>query len=126
MYDTLIMQKPGTSFTVDELHNLVLDLMQFGDAEIERNGSHVRVALGSAFLDIIWHDAPHVLKESAEIAQEFGVPSDGCTARFEMAGEDPEMELFNDYLLINERLQETGKFFIFDTQECKLLFDDRA
>lgn len=35
------------------------------------------------------------------------------------------MELFNDYLLINERLHETGKFIIFDTQGCKLLFEQR-
>jgi hypothetical protein len=83
----------------------------------------VRVTTVSGSLDLVWHNAGHVVEESNEIAERFGVPSQGCRARFEMAGDDPDMELFNDYLLINERLQDTGKFVIFDTQECKLLFE---
>jgi hypothetical protein len=43
-----------------------------------------------------------------------------------MTGDDPDRELFNDFLLINEHLQATGNFVIFDAQECKLLFDDSA
>jgi hypothetical protein len=123
MYDTLIMLKPDASFTVDELHALVVDVMNSKAAAVEREGNHVRVTTGSGSLDIVWHNAGHVVEESNEIAERFGVPSQGCRARFEMAGDDPDMELFNDYLLINERLQDTGKFVIFDTQECKLLFE---
>jgi hypothetical protein len=123
MYDTLIMLKPDASFTVDELHALVADVTRTKSAAVEREGSHVRVAVGSASLLIAWHNAAHIVEESNEIAERFGVPSQGCRARFEMAGDDPDMELFNDYLLINERLQATGKFVIFDTQECKLLFE---
>lgn len=123
MYNTLIMLKPGASFTVDELHALVVDVMKSGEAVVEREGSHVRVTAASGSLDIAWHNAAHVVEESDEIAERFGVPSHGCKSRFEMAGDDPDMELFNDYLLINERLQASGKFVIFDTQECKLLFE---
>jgi hypothetical protein len=64
-----------------------------------------------------------VVNESNEIAERFGVPSQGCRTRFEMSGNDPDMTLFNDYLLINERLQAMGNFVIFDMQECKLLFE---
>ena len=39
-----------------------------------------------------------------------------------MSGDDPNMELFNDYLLINESLKATGSVVIFDPQEEKLLF----
>lgn len=123
MYDTLIMLKPDESFTVDELHALVFDAMRTGSAAVEREGGRVRVTAGSGSLDIAWHNAAHVVEESIEIAERFGVPSQGCRARIAMAGDDPDMELFNDYLLINERLQATGKFVIFDTQECKLLFE---
>ena len=41
-----------------------------------------------------------------------------------MGGDDVEMTLFNDYLLINERLQKTGHFVIFDPQEGKLLYHE--
>ena len=123
MYDTLIMLKPDAAFTVDELHALVVDVVKSGEAAVERKGSHVRVAARSGWLDIAWHNSGYVLEESNEIAERFSVPSQGCRARFEMAGDDPDMELFNDYLVINERLQATGKFVIFDTQERKLLFE---
>lgn len=123
MYDTLIMLKSGASFTVEELHAVVLSVMQSKPKAVERNGSHIRIATGSGSLNISWNNAAHVVEESNEIAERFGAPSQGLCARFEMTGDDPDMELFNDYLLINERLQETGKFIIFDTQECKLLFE---
>jgi hypothetical protein len=34
------------------------------------------------------------------------------------------MELFNDYLLLAERLQKTGQFVIFGCNQGKLLFDE--
>jgi hypothetical protein len=123
MYETLIMLKPGAAFTVDELHTVVVEVLRSGRGVVERKGSRVRVTAGSGSLDIAWHDAAHVVEESNEIAERFGVASQGCRGRFEMEGNDPDMELFNEYLLINERLQKTGKFVIFDTQECKLLFE---
>ena len=124
MYDTLIMLKPDASFTVDELHALIVNVVKAaGSAAVEREGSHVRVTAGSGSIDITWRNSAYVVEESNEIAERFGVPLQGCRARFEMSGDDPEMELFNDYLLINERLQATGKFVIFDKQECKLLFE---
>lgn len=96
MYDMLIMLKPDESFTVDELHALVFDAMRTGSAAVEREGGRVRVTAGSGSLDIAWHNAAHVVEESNEIAERFGVPSQGCRARIEMAGDDPDMELFND------------------------------
>ena len=123
MYDTFIMLKPDASFTVDELHEIVINVMKTRSAVVEREGNHVRITASSGSINITWHNSAYVFEESKEIADRFGVPSQGCRARFEMAGDDPDMELFNDYLLINERLQATDKFIIFDTQECKLLFE---
>ncbi|MCL2309255.1 MAG: hypothetical protein FWC42_03120 [Proteobacteria bacterium] len=123
MYDTLIMLKPDAAFTVDELHALVVEMMESGEATVEREGDHVRVTSESGALDIAWNNAAHVAEESNEIAERFNVPSQGCSSRFEIIGDDPDMDLFDDYLLINERLQGAGKFVIFDTQECTLLFE---
>jgi hypothetical protein len=123
MYDTLIMLKPNASFTIDELYTLVIEVMKTGSAAVERGDSWVRVTAGSGSIDIAWHNSAYVIEESNEIAGCFGVPSQGCRARFKMTGDDPGMELFNDYLLINKRLQATGKFVIFNTQEGKLLFE---
>lgn len=124
MYDTLIMLKPGSSFTADDLHRLLLDVTQSGAVSVEREGDRFRVFAGTGQLDIGRNDAAYVAEESTDIAEKFGIPSRGCHSRFEMTGDDPDMELFNDYLLINERLQATGKFVIFDTYECKLLFEE--
>ena len=124
MYDTLIMLKPNSTFSVDALHQLVQEVLQSSPAAVEHDGNWIKIILGKGRIFIYSSSEPHVIEESNEIAERFRVPSHGCLARFEMNGEDPEMELFNDYLLINERLQKAGNFVIFDTQECKLLFDD--
>ncbi|MGB1765106.1 hypothetical protein [Alloalcanivorax xenomutans] len=123
MYDTLIMLKPEASFTVDQLYALVMEVVASGEATVERDVEAIRITADSATLNIDWNDDAHVVVESNEIAAEFGVPSQGCPARFEMAGDDPDMDLFNDYLIISEKLQATGKFVIFDTQEGRLLFN---
>jgi hypothetical protein len=124
MYDTLIMLKPGGVFTVDDLYRLVTDAVQFISGDVDRDDDYVRVLGRSGSLNIVWNDAEHVAEESDEIAKRFGVPCEGCAARYEMSGDDPDMELFNLYLTINDRLQATGMFVIFDTQECKLLFEE--
>lgn len=126
MYDTLIMLKPGSSFTVDDLHDLVVTAVAGGSECVERQADLIRVTAGSGWLKIGWNDAPHVLEESNEIAEQLSVPCRGCVIRFEMSGDDPEMDLFNVYLIINKNLQSTGCFVIFDAQEGKLLFDDGA
>jgi len=124
MYETIIMLKPEATFTVDELQTVVERVAQTGKRSVvQRKGSTVRVTQGKAILDICWNNSAHVLTESNEIAKRFGIPSQGCRGRFEMRADDPDMDLFNDYLIINEHLEETGKFVIFDIHERKLLFD---
>jgi hypothetical protein len=126
MYDTLIMLRPEASFTVDELYRIALDVVKTGSGTVVRQGNLVSVSAGGGQIHVGWSDAAHVVEESNEIAEKYGVPSQGCRGRFEMAGDDPDMDLFNEYLIINQRLQKTGKFVIFDTQECKLLFEEPA
>lgn len=124
MYDTLIMLKPGTQFTIDELYELVTAAVSSGSAAVEKGEGYVRVMSSGGYLDIVRSDADHVVVESDELAEQFGIPSRGCRERFEMSGDDPGMELFNDYLFIGEGLQATGRLVVFDTVQCKLLFEE--
>ncbi|MCY2995927.1 MAG: hypothetical protein NTY19_49965, partial [Planctomycetota bacterium] len=73
-----------------------------------------------SYLRVDYNDEPHVIEESKEIAVDCGIPCGQCAARYEMSGDDPEMELFNDYLLVSERLDATGQFLLFDQVEGKL------
>jgi len=123
MYETLAMLKPGASYSADELYRLVYDLARY-ELYVERDGDLIRLVVGDAWLGISWSDAPHIIEESDEIAGQFGIPCRGCHIRIEMSGDDPGMDLFNHYLIINEKLQATGKFVIFDSQQCKLMFED--
>ena len=123
MYETLIMLKPGGQFSLEDMLHVVRDVASSGDACVERTGDGILLEEGTAMLGISFSDAPHVADESGEIASQFHVPCQGCAARFEMSGDDPDLDLFNDYLIINERLQETGLFVIFDPNKGKLLFD---
>jgi hypothetical protein len=105
------------------MHRLIAEVVDASLATVERYGNQTRITSGSGYLSIDWNTAAHVIVESDEIADRFKIPCRGCSARFEMDGRDSDMVLFNDYLLINERLEATGHFVIFDAQEGKLLFD---
>ncbi|MEZ6142192.1 MAG: hypothetical protein R3B84_16650 [Zavarzinella sp.] len=126
MYDTLIMLKPSASFSVDEMLEVVQGVAATGDGSVERIGSTIRRVTSAGHIEIVPNSSGYVIEESNEIAERFDIPCHGCATRYEMSGEDADMELFNDYLIINERLQELGRFVIFDSQECKLMFDDGA
>ena len=121
MYDTLIMLKPDATFSPDEMAMVLRNVAQSGGRTVECRGTSVIRKSGGAYLQVDFSNGPHVIEESKEIAVAYGIPCDHCAARFEMNGDDPDMDLFNDYLLVNERLEATGNFFIFDPIEGKLL-----
>lgn len=124
MYAILAMIKDGVRFSSDDLHDVLLDITRTGKASLTRNGNLFHLVSGDGTLDLAIANEPHVEIESNEIAESYSIPCQGSCSRIEMSGDDPDMELFNDFLLINERLQATGNFVIFDPQECKLFFDD--
>jgi len=79
---------------------------------------------GEACLEIRENSDSYVPEECHEIADQLSLPCREFRTRYEIAGKDPDMELFNDYLLLAERLQKTGQFVVFDCNRGKLLFDD--
>lgn len=120
MYESLIMLKRNTTFFLDDLEIMVREVAASSAGTIERRNTSIILKSADAFLQIDFNNAPHVIEESKEIAKNCNIACAECVSRFEMYGDDLEMELFNDYLLINERLNDTGKFFIFDQIEGKL------
>jgi hypothetical protein len=124
MYEALAYLKPGPAFSLDELERVVRDVARSGEAEVSRSGRTVRLELGGAVMEITENCEPEDLAVCRGIAERYSVPCDGCTACFAFFAEDPEMELFNDYLLVLERLHRTGRFVVFDYTQGEQLFAD--
>lgn len=114
MYEALVMLKPGNTFSVDEMEALVKKVTA---ATVRRESDSVIVETESAGFDIDYNDEPYVVEESIEITGDSGIDCYASTVRFEVQGEDPEMELFNDYLLVMETLDKMDKFVIYDPTE---------
>jgi hypothetical protein len=117
MYDVLMMIRPGTMFSRDEMLSVVTDVARSGTGAVRVVGDSIRIELGSAFLQVDFDHAPHVLEESREIAETLGIDCAASVARFVMFGDDPGMDLFNEHVLICERLEETGRFVLFDSAQ---------
>ena len=114
MYETLMMIKPGGEFSMQAMAALVSEVCRSGDAQVKHDKGGIKVSLQNASLMINFSDEDWVAIESQEIAARFSLPVSGCRARFEMSGRDDDLLLYNEYLLINERLEDTGLFVVLD------------
>ncbi len=114
MDETLMMIKPDSVLPTELMKALVGEICRTGEAEVDCRGGQITVSLQGACLTINDADGDWVAVESREIAERFNIPSKDCKARYEMNGRDDEMLLYNEYLLINERLEAAGLFVIFD------------
>ena len=112
MYETLILLKPGSTFQPEQMEELVSDMCAGEPRTVTREDGTIIVQAGASSLRIVFNDGPSVAEESHELAEEYGVDCADCTARYEMNGEDHDMELFNDHVIINERLEDLDKFVI--------------
>ena len=124
MYETFAMLKSDRAFSLDELEGMAREVADSGDAEVSRSGPAVRLTAGESFLEIRENRDDYVAEECQEIADQLSLPRQEFRTRYEIAGTDPDMELFNDYLLLAERMQKTGQFVIFDCNQGKLLFEE--
>jgi hypothetical protein len=114
MYEMLMMLKPGEAFSVESMEALVRAVCHNDEVGVFRRDDTITVKDDDAQIIISFSDGDWVAEEARELADHFGVPSAGCIERYEMSGNDPEMVLFNVFLLINERLDSTGLFILFD------------
>ena len=124
MYETFAMLKSKGTFSLEELEQMARDVASSGGAEVSRSGPVLRLTAGEASLEIRENSDYYVPEECQEIADQLSLPRHEFPTRYEIAGTDPDMDLFNDYLLLAERLQKTGLFVNFDCNQGKLLFED--
>lgn len=73
-------------------------------------------------------NAPHVLEESGDIARKYAKDNPqqaamaACATRFEMYGDDdPNMDYFNDSLILQACIAELGDVFVFDPYGGKFM-----
>lgn len=91
MYEVLAMLKPDAKFTVDQMAAIVEDVCSSAERQVDRDGDAFSILAGDSQFHISFSDAPHIIEESHEIAEHFGIPCSGCSRRYEMAGHDPDM-----------------------------------
>ena len=124
MYEVLAMVKPDALFTPDDMESMLRKICTASGRELMRSGPAFTIRAEDAELRIFCRSGPDVVEESNDMAEYFGIPCEDCAARYEISGDDFNMVLLNGYILINEWLQETKRFVLFDSQQGKLLFDD--
>src|SRR4030095_2714852 len=123
MYETMIMVQADCTFSVEEMYALACQACP--GADVHRSGNWIEVKDDDETLTIKFNSDDYVVEESNEIGHKYDRPCVGSTARYEMWGsDDPDMALFNSYFSINKRLQENGKFVIFDEVNGNFPFED--
>ena len=127
-YELIALLTDDADFTIGRLAELLRDEFSADPAatvglEAHPSGAGRRVAVhwGDWSLRAFWEDEPHVLEEFREIADAFaGSRPDreriaGCRRRITLAADDdPDMDHFNDYLFIMERLGRQEGVILFD------------
>jgi hypothetical protein len=89
---------------------------------LELRDSHLRFKIQDYTFDIHYVAAPHVREESGEMAKYYKgddqaakLEIQNCPARFEMSGDDdPNLDYFNDSIMIQEAMEALGIILIFD------------
>ena len=118
MYETLILVKPGKDLPFSEIESIARTIADTGDGLFKSSPRRLAIVLeDEAELKIQLNDSADVLVESKELAAKTGIVCDKVTVRFEVSGEDPEMDLFNDYMMILEEIHATGKVILIDPVE---------
>jgi len=127
MYDTMLMIHPSTPIGIRELRSALEDAYakRRGKGPVPTltvHGPVLRLAFPGLTFGIGYEDPPHVVEESAEIAERYGAGRADqaaiaqCAARFVVGadGSDDDMEYFNDFVTIVECAERAGRVFQFD------------
>jgi len=115
MYTIEAMILPGYAFTPAEMFDLAKLAVKTGVVTIEDD--QIIVTHGESTIFINHDDDAHVGEECDELASADGFPCAGCTERYEIEGDTPDMSLANDFAAIGHALKKTGKFFVYDTAD---------
>ncbi len=125
-YEYLILIAPNSEATMEGLKQK-LEAFYANDERtvvVSLNSGRITVNIDGYELYVDYSNAPHVVIESQELAEEFakGKAEQAviatCAARFEMAGApDPETDYFNDSLYVQESMEEFSGVFVFDPMD---------
>ncbi len=131
MYEGLVLIDADSRITPEAL---VIELRRFyaGNPEAPTDivvlDSVVTLSWPDYWLKAGWSSAPHVLEESAGLAERAGAHHPDrqriarCASRVELSGDaDPDMLRFNDYLFVGEALARLGNVYRFDQASDEFL-----
>jgi len=131
VYECLVLIDPENDVTAA---GLAAELRRFyatdsgAPSDILESGPTVKLRWQDYTMTVYRSSLPHVLEESAEIANEFaaGRPDRAriarCQLRFEISAEDdPNMGHFNDYLFVGEALQRLARVYRFEQASGEFL-----
>jgi hypothetical protein len=126
MYSAYGLLMPNTDFTMTEAaRRLAVKLPALA---VEQKADAIVVSSADWEIHLTLNEAPTVLDESREIAEQIGGDDDAkdiaaCARRVELASDvpDPTMEHFNEYLLTVEVLQSFKGLIAVDPREPSLL-----
>lgn len=126
MYRAYGLLLPNSDFSLSAAAQKLAQ--QFPDAAIEQVDQRLRLTKGDWEIHLTLRQGPDVLEESRRIAEHIGGAEDElgittCERRVEIESDvpDPEMDYFNDYLLVLETVQSFQGVVGVDPQEPSLL-----
>ena len=129
-YDLIALQTDEAADTLDQLgQQLKQTFASDPNAEVllegEGEGRYLVARWKGWAFQVAYEAGPHVLEESMEIAEHHHGPDRpdldriaACRRRITVTGnEDPNMDHFNDYLLLEEVFKKLPGVILFDPQE---------
>jgi hypothetical protein len=126
MYQAYLLLEPSTDFTFDAAANRLAQ--KFPSFEVTRANNGLILSSEDWEISLRMNSGPEVVEESHRIAEHISGQDDGrdiasIDRRVEIASDvpDPEMDHFNDYLMVIETLQTFRGVIAVDPTEPSLL-----
>ena len=126
MYQAFGLLKPESDFTLAEAAKRLAE--RFSDYSVVHDNKRIMLSSKDWEMQLALVEGPHVLQESRDIEEKIGGDDDklgitACDRRVEVYSDmpDPNMDHFNDYLIVVEVLQTFGGLIAIDPQEPSVL-----
>ena len=120
MYEIMAMIKSGHDLSREWMRGELRQIRGLEKKIEEDESPRIKIREENAYISIDFNNKDYVVIESKEIADKHGIDCTDCVSRFEISGKDEDMLLFNDFLLLMERLENHGAFVLFDKYTGKL------
>ena len=123
-YEIVVMPKQGVVINKKWFEKTVNSAATAEEATAKRTGDSFRIEGDGGYLRIDYQSDEFVAAESDEMSEMLRDPScAGAKERYCFCGYDPKMALVNVFAFITEDLHLSGDFVLFDSVDCKNMFD---